>query len=176
MNKPLRLPGLRIARLLALALALLLACAKAYPQSNGITCGLTSYAMGFGSYDPSSQAATDGSGSVGVNCTDSTKTGGSAQSVSVTLASGTGSYGSFATRQMQLAGGGDRLAYNLYIDSARSQIWGDGTSYSAQTLLISNIPRFGSKSGSLTFYGRIPALQNVSAGNYADYVTITISP
>lgn len=165
--------------LLALALALAGGAAPAQAAGNpaaGITCLFTSYALGFGNYDPSSASPTDGTGSVGFNCTDRTGSGGASQSVTVSLAIGAGSYGSLSTRQMQLIGSSDRLAYNIYRDSARSQIWGDGTSYSAGSITITGIPQLGSKTGAFTLYGRVPALQNSAAGSYTDYVTITVSP
>lgn len=62
------------------------------------------------------------------------------------------------------------LNYNLYMDSSRAQPWGNvqGTNTKAGTapLGVANY----------TVYGRIPAgVDNVSAGAYADVVTVTVT-
>ena len=43
-------------------------------------------------------------------------------------------------------------------------------------IAILNIPNAGSKAGTITIYGRVPALQNVPAGAYSDSVQMTVSP
>lgn len=168
-----RLKPLRLAPVVALAfaLALLGACADA---EAGITCTFTTSAMSFGNYDPSSAGVTDGTGSVGVNCAHNNS--GSTTSVTVALSIGTGTYGTVAARKMQKSAG-QQLNYNLYRDSARSQVWGTGSGgYSTRTLSITGIAKNASKTGTFTVYGRIPALQNAQDGSYADSVVITISP
>lgn len=75
-------------------------------------------------------------------------------------------------REMQHASSATRLNYNLFIDPARTTVWGD---YSAGTpLLLTNIndgtPR------QLRVYGRIPPMQNVGVGVYNDFVTVTVLP
>lgn len=65
-----------------------------------------------------------------------------------------------------LSNGQDALAYNIYLDSDRGVIWGDGTSstgtYNATTTLKDDVSLFGA----------IYRGQNVSPGSYADTVTI----
>jgi spore coat protein U-like protein len=63
---------------------------------------------------------------------------------------------------------GERLNYDLYFNSTRTQIWGDGT---AGTVVWST--GFLSGTRSHTVYGRIPALQNVTIGAYTDTVIVT---
>ena len=165
-----RLKAWRFAPAAALAFALLGACAEA---EAGITCQFTTSAMAFGNYDPSTSGASDGNGSVDVNCTHDNS--GSTNSVTVTLSINSGSYGTVAARKMQKSAG-QQLNYNLYRDTARSQIWGTGGSYLTGTISITNITKNHSKTGKFTIYGRIPALQNAQAGTYNDNVSITISP
>lgn len=60
----------------------------------------------------------------------------------------------------------DKLHYNLYTNSNRTTIWGDGTSGTSYLAgLIINIS---------TVFGKIPQLQNLSAGNYNDNITVQI--
>jgi spore coat protein U-like protein len=136
-------------------------------------CSFTSTpAMGFGAYDDSSAANTDSSTSLVVNCF---RVGGPAD-VDVTLQIGpSATSGGNAPRQM--AGpAGNRMNYNLYRDSGRSQVWGQSAGVDTGTVTITNISNFGSKSGTFVVYGRIPAQQNVAAGAYSDSVQLTISP
>ena len=67
--------------------------------------------------------------------------------------------------------GTETLDYNLYQDSTRTVIWGDGTGGS-QTFVQPD-PRLGVNID-VTVYGRIPAGQDVSSGAYSSTVTATI--
>ena len=165
-----RLKAWRFALAAAVALASFGVCADGVA---GITCKFTTSAMAFGDYDPSTPGASDGNGSVGVNCTHDSS--GSTTSVTVALSIGTGTYGTVAQRKMQKSAG-QQLNYNLYRDAARSQIWGTGGSYLTGTIRIANIAKNHSGTGKFTIYGRIPALQNAQDGTYKDNVSITISP
>lgn len=161
--------ALRFALVAALALVSFSVCADSVAA---VTCKFTTSAMSFGNYDPSSAGVTDGTGSVGVNCTNT----GSTATVSVALSVGAGTYGTVASRLMQKSAG-QQLNYNLYRDAARTQIWGTGSGgYSTGSISIASIARNASKTGTFTVYGRIPALQNAQAGTYNDSVVITISP
>lgn len=75
-------------------------------------------------------------------------------------------------RQMQHASSATRLNYNLFIDPARTTVWGD---YSTGTaLLLTNINDGSPRQ--LRVYGRIPPTQNVGVGVYNDFVTVTVLP
>lgn len=63
-------------------------------------------------------------------------------------------------------GAGNRLAYQLYRDSARSKVWGTGSN------ALTFTPSSGS--GTLVVYGTIPGGQSVPVGRYADTVLVTI--
>jgi spore coat protein U-like protein len=59
----------------------------------------------------------------------------------------------------------------LYLNATRTTIWGDGTSGTSRYtrwLVPAN------QNISLSVYGRIPAQQDVSVGNYTDTVIATI--
>jgi spore coat protein U-like protein len=102
-----------------------------------------------------------------VSCTDAV---GNNVSYAIALTSGTGSY---AARQ--LASGADRLGYNLFKDSARTLVWGDGTSGTSTlsdsyTLAVSPTVR------AYPVYGRIPGGQNLTkVGTYGDSITVTVT-
>lgn len=165
-------PMLRVRRcavIAALALAMSGVCSHAMAT---ITCSITSSAMSFGNYDPSGASATDGTGSVVVSCYHNSS---GSNSVNITLAIGAGTYGTFAARKMQKSSG-QQLSYNLYRDSARTQIWGTGSGGYSTVVISTTISNNSSKSKTFTVYGRIPAQQNVPAGVYTDSVVITVTP
>jgi spore coat protein U-like protein len=122
-------------------------------------CTVSATAINFGSYDVfDSSPNDDGHGTIQVNCK------GSAASIPVALSPGQSN--TYALREMD--NGTDTLTYNLYIDPARTMIWGDGTGGSSVTTL-------GGKSDTtLQIYGRIPAMQDATVGNYSDNITITV--
>jgi spore coat protein U-like protein len=65
----------------------------------------------------------------------------------------------------------ETLNYNLYRDSTRSTIWGDGTG-GTQAYTQSN-PQLN-RNIRVDVFGRIPAGQDVTAGSYTATVTATI--
>ncbi len=70
----------------------------------------------------------------------------------------------------QMVNGAARLSYNLYLDAAHTQIWGDPNpfSYSASGfVLFPNV--------TLTVYALIPAGQDVPTGSYSDSVVATFN-
>lgn len=78
--------------------------------------------------------------------------------------------GGIAVRQMKWSGGADRLAYNLFSDASRSQVWGDGTA--AAPVYVPGVNRNAPQQ--LIIYGRIAAGQDVSIGSYTDAITVTV--
>jgi spore coat protein U-like protein len=119
--------------------------------------------VAFGPYDPFTSSPLDSTGSMTLRCENV----GPSDTVIIDL--GRGSATSYTSRAMH--SGIDVLQYNLYLDAARTAIWGDGTGGS------SHYGPFQPPSGSdltLSVYGRIPARQNVRAGSYTDTITVTI--
>ena len=68
------------------------------------------------------------------------------------------------------------LNYNLYSNSTRTTVWGDGTG-STQTVLGSNQvkPATPTFTDNFTVYGSVPALQDAAVGAYSDNITITLT-
>jgi spore coat protein U domain-containing protein, fimbrial subunit CupE1/2/3/6 len=124
--------------------------------AHAVNCTLGVQGVTFGSYDTLSAQNTDSAGGVSVSC-DSSDT------FTIALSSG---HGTMLSRQMQ--SGAYSMAYNLYTDSLRSIIWGDGTS---GTTLVSTT----GTSATYEVYGRIPAAQNLPAGSYNDSIIVTLT-
>lgn len=80
-----------------------------------------------------------------------------------------GASANVGARTMQRSGGGGTVNYQLYIDSAHSSAWGDGTGSTAT--------QAGTGSGLqqvFTVYGRVPVQTTPAPGNYSDTITATI--
>jgi spore coat protein U-like protein len=119
-------------------------------------CLLSVVNVSFGAYDTLSSSDSDITGSITVSCDEETIG-------QVSLSAG---LGSFTARRMQSST--HSLFYNLYLDPTRLTLWGDG---SPGTSLLST----GGTGGTYTVYGRIPARQNVTVGEYADTITVTLT-
>lgn len=107
-------------------------------------------------------AAADASSQVRVQCSANT-----AYSVSL----GAGGGGDMAARRM-LHGSipSEQIAYQLYNDAARSQVWGDG---SGGTSTVSGTGTGATQAVSV--YGRIPLQATPRPGDYEDTVIVTVS-
>lgn len=124
-------------------------------------CTVAATNLAFGNYDASSGAPNDNSSTVTVTCSN-----GSAYTVA--LDAGTGSGATVAVRRM--TNGGNTLDYSMYTTAGRVTVWGDGT--------LSTVTQAGTGNGAgqgFTVYGRIPTGQFVTAGNYSDTVTATVT-
>lgn len=113
--------------------------------------------LAFGIVSPGVQS--DGSAVVTATCTVGTP-------YSLSLDAGTGSGATVAERRM--TSGANTLAYRLYRDAGRTQLWGDGTS---GTVLSSSTGT--GLTQSFTVYGRVPASATATVGVYADTITVT---
>lgn len=154
MNRPL-------ARLLrALTAAALLAAASAAHAA----CFVNPPALAFGLYDGMSAAPATTSGVLSVVCDQ-------VPPPIVTLSLGPSAVsGGFFPRRMRHDSGTDTLEYNFYTDTGGTSVFGDGTGGTAT--LSQRVQK--NKPWSATIYGRIVPLQDVSAGTYADTLTLTI--
>ena len=135
-----------------------IALALALTAQQGHACTLNVTGVNFGSYDVFSNAALDGTGNINVNCL-------SGVGYSIALSAGGGTQ-----TQRLMNSGAHALNYNLYTGSNRSIVWGDTTSGTARVS--------GTATGvsvNHAVYGRIPALQNVHAGSYADMINVILT-
>jgi spore coat protein U-like protein len=112
----------------------------------------------FGAYDVLSTRSLDAAGSISYRCTPPRPT--------VQLSTGSG--GTFRARELR--SGGYAIRYNLYLDPARTLIWGDG---SAGTGTVVDEPNPGNVTRTIPVYGRIPPGQDAAAGVYFDTIVVT---
>lgn len=122
-------------------------------------CTIESSGIEFGIYDPRDPVPLDAIGGITYTC--STK-------IVVAIAMTAGVSGSF---DRTLAGGADRLSYNLYLDSARTKVWGDGALGTA-TYVDLDPPKDAAVG--VPVYGRIPARQSVAEGRYTDNLMVVM--
>jgi len=141
-----------------LVICLLIFIGEAWGQD----CSVSAITVNFGDYFSFNPSSVDANGDITIVCS-------SGISYIIKLGPGVHSGNSFSSRKMLVIGGGSTLNYNLYRDSARTEVWGDGTS--------STYTQSGSGTGGenhFIVYGRIPEGQNVSVGSYSDSLAVTI--
>jgi spore coat protein U-like protein len=159
-----------------LATSLALACRSAAAAPEDVTCTPSTPTINFGAYDILAGSALDGVGSFSVTCTHN-KNNNQTVTYKATVAT-------TPTRQLAPPSGTDRVAYQLYVDSARTQVWGDGTG--STFTITGTVTMNGSVSvtdAPKNFYGRItPGGQDVSAASpgpaptiYSQTLTITVT-
>ncbi len=120
-------------------------------------CTVSTTALAFGSYVQT--AASLGTGTVTVTCTNTAP-------YQISLGAGANSNG---TSRRMAGPSGARLSYTLYSNSARTTLWGDGTTYG------SKVSATGSGAAQArTVYGTIPAGQAPTPGSYSDTVLVTV--
>ena len=125
------------------------------------SCSVSAGTLAFGNYTPTSGSPADATSTVDITCTNGTH-------YSVALDGGS-TESDVAARAMSDTSA-HTLSYEIYTDSSRATVWGDGTG--------STVAQSGTGSGSLqtlTAFGRVPASQFATAGNYSDTVTVTVS-
>ncbi len=128
-------------------------------------CDVATTPVSFGPYDVFASYPLDTSGTISVTChTPQNKT------IPIEVSISSGLSGNFVPRQMQRAAGADRMNYYLFLNSSRTQIWGDGSS--STFVFRGNI--YKDSPLNLPVYGRVPARQNLKAGQYSDNLVVTV--
>jgi spore coat protein U-like protein len=145
------------------------------PPGSGdyVTCTLSTSGIDFGIYDPLDPAPADFDGMVEVSCSLLPTPAAANLAYSLTLS--TGNSGQFGARTLQSVGGA--LDYNIYLDAARFEVWGDGSAESGVAsgeMRLRRNPPDDVQHNVHTAYGRIPALQNPAVGQYADALIVTL--
>lgn len=152
--------------LLCTALALLLPAA-----AQAATCTVSATGVAFGTYIPSTPGATDITGTVTITCSSTIN---ETISYEVALNPGTNSGSSFSNRRM--TNGATFLSYQLYTNSARTAVWGDGTGGTSTVTDRFRCNRCTNRKENYTDYGRLPGLQwNAAPGFYGDTITAMVT-
>jgi spore coat protein U-like protein len=149
-----------------------LACALALaaPLAAAATCSVTATTLAFGTYNPLNGSATDSTSTITVSCT---KGAASTETVNYTIALSTGS-GTYTNRTM--SSGAQTLNYNLYTATARTTVWGNGTSPTATIAASFSLTTASpTQNRAHTVYGRMAAAQNAAAGSYSTTTPVTVT-
>lgn len=127
-----------------------------------VNCRLNVPPLAFGTYDPLAVNAVqpaDASAVVSVTCTRNT---------SAALSFDFGLHAASAGDRAMKGPGPEPLQYQIYRDSARSQVWGSGGE--AMQLLSKGI----TQPQQFTVFGRIPPQQEIEPGAYSDALTAAV--
>lgn len=151
--------GRRALATLTLAVGAMLATRAARAASCSF---MTVSGAAFGSYDVFNASPTDSAANLSYICT-----GGA----TVTMTLSMGNAASYSPRLL-MAGGGATLDYNLYLDAARTAIWGDGAGV---TVMYGPVMPADDTIVAVPIFARIPAGQDVAIGAYSDTITVTIN-
>jgi len=151
------------------------------PAEAALQCTLgTGVALNFGTYDDSSLVTRDVSTTLSVSCCRTSVPNPTVGTLSIALGTSAHS-GQINTRQMKNGVNADLLSYQLYFRSFGGTVWGDGvTGGSVFTQSVSVSQNCSASQAVIpvgsAIFGRIFVQQPVSAGNYGDTVTITVTP
>lgn len=124
------------------------------------TCTVTTTQVSFGIYNVFSTTDLASTGTVTYRCS------GWVYQPSVYLSKGSAT----SNNPRQMVSGANRLNYNVYLDAAHTNIWGDPNPFSYRYngwLHNADV--------TLTVYGLIPRLQDVSSGTYTDSIIATLN-
>jgi spore coat protein U-like protein len=133
-------------------------------EAQAASCSFMNAAgMLFGTYDVFDPAPLDTTGSITFLCNGV----GPSDMLTVELSAG----GASNAMDRRMRHGSDSLSYNLYLDAARTLVWGNGMG--GTSIQGPFVPPDGI-SQTLIIHGRMPARQNVPVGMYADTIIATI--
>lgn len=138
----------------------------AVPDMARAVCQINLSTLNFGNYDPLETSPVDSVGNLTYFCSQPVPF--------VTITIDRSGADNVLNRRMTNSGGqhADALHYNVYLDAARTAIWGDGTRGSQ----IWSTPSPAVRTRiNVPIYGRVPAGQNVGVGSYGDTLMITIN-
>ena len=149
----------------------MMACGWA--AANAGSCSVSSSGLAFGRYQPLSFAgkltSTDATADATVSIVCSAISSGGSYTISL----GPSPQGnSIIPRYLAHDAGGPAMAFNVYLDSTYTSVWGDGFT---GALITGSIP-VGDSRQSRTVFGRVPAGQNqLRVGSYSASLTMTIT-
>ena len=167
--------SLRLFLLVLMAICWQLLPDSAYAATSNVTCSTTVTSVNFGTVSPTTTATATATGSIQFTCTNASLL--AAQNVTLCLGLGQGSGTSITpTRQMNTAPVVSALQFQVYKDSATTQIWGNVPSSSNPAPLmlqftipisILNFPTTYTSSPSV--YGSLSTPQSgVVSGSYSN--------
>jgi spore coat protein U-like protein len=144
---------------------LLLLCSVTFNSFADKGCNYSVSSVNFGTYIPLSFSHDVSSGMIQIRCSDFSDLS-AQQPVEIKLS--TGLSGQYATRTLR--NNNNFLAYNLFLDPAYTNVWGDGnlgTGEYRQMIAKNQLT-------TMNIYGKIIARQDVRVGSYSDTINITV--
>ena len=160
--------------LLARALALMTFCwlAMAAPASASCvgvkcSCSVNGNAISFGAYVPTASGDIKVAADISVTCKAFVL-----GVISYEIHLGPGVYGSVTDRKM--SNGSSLLSYNIYTNTGRTIIWGNGTGGTGMMSDSYLLLLGASRTETVSMYGKLVAGQNVSAGSYSDIIVASV--
>jgi spore coat protein U-like protein len=125
-------------------------------------CSVEISGLRFGAYDVFQAAPLDAVGTMTLECS------GLQQGAQITISLGRGNERESLKRALRHKR--HSLSYQVYLDAARSLVWGDGTGGTSvyRTRPAANVPI------SIPVFGRIPPLQMVAPGEYSDHLMLIV--
>jgi spore coat protein U-like protein len=147
--------------------------ALAAGESGAVTCSGSTTSVNFGAYNVFSASNDDSTGTVVVTCSKDAGDPSGGVTVNYEVELGPGNSGNILARQM--TSGANTLNYNLYTNTARTTVWGNGVTGSSVTASFNLSNATPSRSRTHNVFGRIPPLQDVSVSVlYQDNVLVSI--
>ncbi len=143
---------MKLYELTVLGVAAQLFCMPAF------ACTLSASSLQFGSINPIADISYNSNASISITCP-------TLSNFSVSLSPGAGTY-----TQRTMMSGVDTLKYNMFLDAARTQVWGDGTSSTVTWNSTTD-----SSGVTQTVYGHVPHQPQAYPGSYADSITVTVT-
>jgi spore coat protein U-like protein len=135
----------------------------------GASCGLSATTLAFGTYVPSSGSPSDFTATITLTCIVSGTTPIPIHGTISLISPG-------ARSGRQLGDGAHRLRYQLYLDPARTVLWGDAGDGDATAAISGVVGPTNPFRQVLTVYGRILARQSdARVGNYGDQITVVLN-
>ena len=126
------------------------------------SCTISTISVSFGNYNVFNGTSLDSTGTITYRC--------NAAASNITISLSKGASSTYSPRVMTK--GSEQLGYNLYVNAARTTIWGDGTS-GTSVYTRANPPN--NNDVNVTVYGRVFAGQDVSAGSFGDTISATVN-
>lgn len=150
----------------ALIAAWLLAALAGEGRADPIAaCTMNASTVAFGDFVGQEKQST---GTITITCT------GNGPNQPMAIALSTGSSGAFANRTMQ--NGASTLSYNLYIDAAHTEIWGNGQGATHQDNVQISFASAGAQSTiTATVFGDLPSQPLPAPGAYIDNIVATLT-
>jgi spore coat protein U-like protein len=143
----------------AALVALLLAAPSAHAAGSNTCQILNVTPLAFGGYRSGTAFPVDSAGELDVKC---------GSMVTLQIEMGHGLSGRLSPRRMTFLN--SWVGYNLYIDAARTVVWGDGTGGSQAYMATVTM----GQTLHVPVYGRMYALQEVPSGIYTDEIEVVI--